>query len=464
MKNWIFMAYFAAGTQFHSPLKKFFFPILYFIFFSLPALFAQVKEPGTNVNTPSASGIKFSGFVDCDIFFDSRQTVMSREGQWLFYPENVKTDAEGVDINAKGTYNILSIQTRVTGNISGPAIWGAQSSALIEGEFYGNINPNINTFRLRHAWIKLNWPKTELLTGQYWHPMYPVNCAPEVVSLNAGAPFIIFTRNPQVRLTQQAGNFKFIAAALAQLDAPSTGPDGPSPKYMRNSMIPEVCLQVQLEKKPGKNRVDYMIGASMSYLILTPRLSTAVTVKPAFDSINNNIVTHYDAVVSNFSTHETTHAVTFNFFSKLRLPLFTFKLGGVYAQNSFAYNMIGGYVEKSLTDSLKGSVDYTPVKTGTLWSEIKTNGNRWQTGIYGGFCKNFGTGTQVSGPYYSRGQNIDYLYRIAPRIICMVNKFRVAGELDYTVAAYGTTNDKGMVSGSREVANIRLLCSILYYF
>lgn len=389
---------------------------------------------------------------------------MSREGQWLFYPENIKSDQEGKDINAKGTYNILSIQTRVTGNISGPDIWKAKSSALIEGEFYGNINPNINTFRLRHAWIRLNWPKTELLAGQYWHPMYPVNCAPEVVSLNAGAPFIIFTRNPQVRLTLQAGNFKFIAAALAQLDAPSNGPDGASPKYLRNSMIPEGCFQVQFGKKPGDNRVDYLVGASCSYLILTPRLSTEVVDKPACDSVKNNEVVHYDAVIFSYATKTTTTAFSVNFFSKLKLPLLTMKLGGVLAQNSFAYNMTGGYVVKSLTDSLTGSVDYAPVTTGSVWGEIKTNGVQWQTGIYAGYSKNLGAGTMVTGPYYSRGQNIDYLYRIAPRIICLIKKLRLAGEVDYTVAAYGTTNEKGMVSGSHEVANIRLLCSILYYF
>ena len=102
-------------------------------------------------------GIAFTGYVNCDVFFDSRQTVNAREGQFLFYPENVKSDAVGKDINAHGTFNILSIQTRVTGTITGPDIFKAKTSGVIEGEFFGNINPNINSFRLRLAFVKLAW-------------------------------------------------------------------------------------------------------------------------------------------------------------------------------------------------------------------------------------------------------------------------------------------------------------------
>jgi hypothetical protein len=418
---------------------------------------STAKAPDTK---PPMFGINFSGYVNSDIFFDTRQTVMARDGQWLFYPENIKPDAEGKDINAQGTYSILSIQTRLSGKITGPDIFGAKTMGLIEGEFYGNAQANINSFRLRHAFMRFTWSKAELQLGQYWHPMYVPEGSPEVVSLNAGAPFIIFVRNPQIRFTRFVGNFKFTAAALAQLDATSTGPEGPSTKYLRNSMIPEFNFQVQYGLKSADAQTEFLIGASVDYLLLTPQLSTEVVTKPANDTTLNN----QNAVVTTYVTNAKSQALSFNFFTKLRLPKVTMKLGGVYGQNCFAFNMIGGYTVKSVTDPLKGTVDYAAITTSSLWVDVKTNGTTWQTGIFGGFSKNLGAGTDVTGPFYSRGANIDYLYRVAPRLILTVKKLKIASEIDYTVAAYGTTNGKGSVSDSKEVGNVRFLLAVFYYF
>ena len=423
---------------------------------------AQNTAPDAK-KTPSF-GITFSGYINSDIFFDTRQTVMAREGQWLFYPENIKLDPDGKDINAKGTYNILSIQTRLRINITGPDVFNAKTSGLVEGEFYGNINANINSFRLRHAFVKFNWAKTELLMGQTWHPMYVTDCTPEPVSLNGGAPFIIFTRNPQVRVTQQLGNFKLILEAISQVDVTSNGPDGPSPKYLRNSIVPEFAFQLQYRLINAAKKTEFTIGASIDYLMLTPRLGTDVVKKPAFDTVVNNIVVHHDAVVVNYKTTSKSIALAANFFSRLKLPKVTMSMGGVYGGNCYAFNMIGGYAVKSTIDPVRGIVDYATITTASVWADFKTNGTKWSTGIFGGFSKNLGADADVSGPYYSRGANIDYLYRVAPRLILMVSKLKFASELDYTVAAYGKTTGKGLVSDSKEVGNLRILLGVYYYF
>ena len=75
-----------------------------------------------------------------------------------------------------------------------------------------------------------------------------------------------------------------------------------------------------------------------------------------------------------------------------------------------------------------------------------------------------GVGEEVTGPYFARGNNIDYAYRISPRLIFNVNKLRLAGELEYTVAAYGTTTGKGYVSNPKEIGNLRILLGIYYFF
>ncbi len=86
-------------------------------------------------------GVKFSGFIKSDLYVDSRQTVDARLGHFLLYPKNEDLDENGEDINASPKLNFLSIQTRLTLKITGPDALGAKTSGLIEGAFFGNIEP-----------------------------------------------------------------------------------------------------------------------------------------------------------------------------------------------------------------------------------------------------------------------------------------------------------------------------------
>ena len=141
-------------------------------------------------------GITLSGFVKTDMFYDSRQTVSIREGHFLLYPDNVSLDADKNDVNAKSGFNILSIQSRLRVTATGPEVIGAKPLGVIEADFFGNENSNfsdVNGFRLRHAFVKLNWESTELLAGQYWHPMFIAESFPGTLSFNTGSPFQPFS-------------------------------------------------------------------------------------------------------------------------------------------------------------------------------------------------------------------------------------------------------------------------------
>ena len=173
-------------------------------------------------------GINFSGFVKTDIFYDTRQTVNIREGHFLLYPDNIAADAKGKDVNDKSSFNILSIQTRLRGAITGPDAFGAKTSGVIEADFFGNASSgldDVNGFRLRHAFVKLNWKTTELLVGQYWHPMFIAESFPGVISFNTGAPFQPFSRNPQIRFSKSFGGLKLITCVFAQRDFTNMGPE-----------------------------------------------------------------------------------------------------------------------------------------------------------------------------------------------------------------------------------------------
>jgi len=415
-------------------------------------------------DTKPKFGIKFSGFVKTDFFYDTRQVVTSREGHFLLYPENEKLDADGNDINAKASFNILSIQTRIAGSIWGPDVLGAKSSAYIEAEFFGNINPAINTFRLRQAWIKLNWKSTELMTGQACHPMFSLDCFPGTVSFNTGAPFVVFSRNPQIRITQKIGKLYLSLSALSQVDFNSPGPDGWSTQYIRNSAIPELDFQIQFKTTNTEKNTQFVIGAGIDFLTLLPRLSTAVTVSPAYDTVINGIVNHVDAVTQSYKTNTKISSIAANFFTKLQFRPVTVKLAAQYGQDNASFVMLGGYAVKSKTDATKGFVDYANLRSMAVWGEVHSNGKNWRPGIFAAYSKNLGIGETVIGPYYARGADIAYLWRVSPRLEYNIEKFRIALELEYTVAGYGKTQTDGSVSDPNAVGNLRTLLAFFYFF
>ncbi|MDP3830073.1 MAG: hypothetical protein Q8Q47_02310, partial [Ignavibacteriaceae bacterium] len=176
---------------------------------------------GTTLLTAQSSGdkagfgISWGGFVKTDVLFDSRQNVTIREGHFLLYPENKNLDVDNKDINGESSFNMLSIQTRLTGKITAPDVLGAKTSGVLEGAFFGHTNPDINGFRLRLAFVKLQWENSSFLAGQYWHPLFITDVFANVVSFNTGVPFQPFSRNPQLRYTYKTGGTSIIATAYS---------------------------------------------------------------------------------------------------------------------------------------------------------------------------------------------------------------------------------------------------------
>lgn len=408
-------------------------------------------------------GIELHGFIKTDIFYDSRQTVDIREGHFLLYPQNELLDYEDNDINATPKFNILSIQTRLTGKITGPNAFGAKTSGLIEGAFFGNINPNINVSRLRHAFVKLTWDKAELLVGQFWHPMFITSAYPGTVSFNTGAPFQPFTRNPQIRFTKKVWDLSISGTLIEQVDFVSTGPDGASPKYLINSCIPEINLLIGYESD------NLLIGVGGNYKSLMPRLY----LEPAAnDTLSIPVKVKTNEKVSGFSTFA---------YLKLKTDPVSISLYGILGQMMYSMTGIGGYAEKafiyeSISDTVYSrrlqNITYSPIGTLSAWTDIQTNGDTWQFGLFAGYTKNMGASDALADKIYGRGSNINYIYRISPRVIYTNGIIRIAPEIEYTVAAYATKDEtekpnidsKGVVTDSKEIANFRFLLGVYYMF
>lgn len=412
-------------------MKKF---AILFSFTILPLLMISQDEP--------KFGIKFSGFIKTDIIWDSRQTVDVREGHFLLFPLGESLDPDGKDINAKSSFNFLSIQTRVRGTITGPDALGAKTSGVIEGEFFGTTNGDINGFRLRHAFVKLNWTSTELLVGQTWHPLFIPACYPGVVSFNTGVPFLPFSRNPQIRLTKNLNNFKVILTALSQIDFKSNGPQGPNSKYLRNSAIPSMNINLEYSKKNVEKGKSFLIGIAGNFKRLIPRMST----------------------VEGYKTSEGINSMMAIAYFKIACPKIVYKLAGSYGQNTYDFTMLGGYVEIPGIDTVTAFSTYENISTMSVWTEIMTTGKKMNGGIFLGYSKNLGASDEFMGISYSREDKIDYLYRISPRFVYNAGKFRIAPELEYTVAGYGTTESDATVIDAEPIGNFRFLLGVFYFF
>jgi hypothetical protein len=395
---------------------------------------------GASQEAVQSWGIKFSGYVKTDIIYDTRQSSTTnsiREGHFFLYPDDVLYDADMNDLNANPSFHILNIQTRLRGDITGPDAFGAKTSGAIEAEFFGTSESDLNGFRLRHAYVQMDWPHVTLLTGQYWHPMFITESYPGTLSFNTGAPFTPFSRNPQIRLTGKVNDIRLSLVFYAQRDFVSSGPDGNSNKYLRNSGMPGMHLQV---KVPAGD--VFTAWAGLDYKRIRPEIKTSENVET-------------DVTVGSFSAFANL---------KIKTEPVTISLMGVYGENASDMVMIGGYAVSEITNPVNQFKRYTTLNSANFWIDIGTNGKKVTFGLFSGFGKNLGSNDEIVGAVYGRGENIDHLFRISPRLMVTEGKLSFAGEFETTMAAYGTRQTNGTVDNTHNVTNMRILVSTIYRF
>ena len=395
-------------------------------------------------------GITWSGYVKNDIFFDTRQTVSAREGHFLLWPSPLDADLNGDDINAKPNFNILAVQSRLKALISGPDAFGAKTSGVVEADFFAQANENINLLRLRHAFIKLDWTKFELLAGQYWNPLFVTDCFPGTVSFNTGTPLQSFSRNPQVRLSYKTPGLRLTAAILSQRDYSSRGEDGVSSSYLRNSALPDMHLHAMYSSVNSESNTGFIMGTGVAYKIIVPRLESSF------------------GPVTMYKVDEKVGGITAIGFLKLLTIPVTVKAQVRYGENIADVLAVSGFAVKDIVDNITGELSYTPLRSMTFWGEIHTNGSKIQAGIFGGFSNNMGTKEAMSdpdNPVYGLATNIKSLYRLSPRLIINSGRTRLAMELEYTSASYGSDYDVNYVpDNTNTVSNLRVLIAVYYFF
>ncbi len=390
-------------------------------------------------------GILFNGFVKTDAFIDSRQTVsFDDNAHFMLYPAPVSEDKNGEDINSGMNFNILSLQTRLTGEITIPDAFGAKSTGMIEGDFFAFTDEiKISSFRLNNAFVKFNWKNAELMAGQYWHPLFIVQSFPEVFSFNTGAPFKPYATNPQLRYTSKIKSLSLISTIYTLNDFPANGPFGPSTVYKRNSIIPNANFTLTIDDGTS------LMGLGVDYKTLVPRIKTD----------------------KGYKTNTSVNGIAITAFSKLAFNKVTWKFQKIYSQNAYDISGIGGYAVKfDSYDNITGMCEYTNLNTSSFWTELYYKSFDFLFGIFAGYTYNLGSSEKMEldpENVFARGNDIEYVYRISPRIAFIQKNSTIGFEVEYTVAAYGKHADidnSGKFLNSTEVANIRGLLTFIHKF
>jgi hypothetical protein len=391
----------------------------------------------------------FGGYIKHEAFFDTRQVVGFDGDQCLLFPEKQILDPCGNDINAHGQFNMVPVESNIHLGIEGPQIGDAQLSGVIEGNFFGR-NAILNLFGMYVCYAQVSWETLTLKAGQWWHPILVLECYPNTVSFNSGAPMEPFSRNPQVQIKKQIGNLDIIMAALSQIDFLTDGvkePLGFSSTYLRNSMVP--ILHFQLQGHVG----DHVVGAGVDFKRIVPRLETNEGFK-ARESLNSFSAIAYAGI--------NTEKVSMRFLTS-------------YIENGTDYSVLGGYAVKTI-DPITDERTYTNLREVSWWMDVESIDEKVQPGLFVGVTKNLGSRDCIVGNevddngditdrrVFGLQPDIDTVFRISPRVRWNISERLVFGaEIEYTRAAYGTIDTNGSIKDSVPVGNTRFLLALYYY-
>ena len=349
------------------------------------------------------------GFVRNDFTFDSRKTMAAVGELFSFIPMDNQLNSMGEDLNAVPSSRLLAVVSRLGFNFKSPTFNGMFINAKIETDFCG-AGANYNMFRIRHAWVGLNWKHHQLLAGQSWHPMSG-DLLPNIVSLNTGAPFNAFSRAPQVRYNAKVGNVTLSAAAIYQLQYPAPGPKGNSTDYQVFGGLPEMYLGVTYAANGLK------IGIGGEYMSLRPRTTTMLP-----DS-------------STVKVNETVNSIATQLFAQYSGKNFTVAAKSIYGQNTGHLLMMSGYGYYGVKED-GYSRNYAPLTQSATWLTLayhtaKEKHNIRAT-VLGGYMKNFGARHDLDGVYVRGYDNIDQIFRVAPSIQYLYKGLVLGVEYEYT--------------------------------
>lgn len=467
-------------------MKKLVLSILSLMVFG--TVMAQSNDTKNEPKAPEKAAAKVKvtpyGFVRNYFNYDSRNTYVSNGGEYNMIPYDEKWNGtqeacdemgvERADMNAVPQAHFLALTTRIGLKLAGPEVLGAKTSGQIEGDFGGFSTTN-SIFRIRHAYLKLNWDKNdgglrqELLAGQTWHPLSG-DIMPEVLGMAAGAPFRAHSRTPQLRYTLYNGNgLGFTAAALYQLQYMYNGPsysDGKwsstnSTSFANQAVVPEIFLGVQYKD----DHIYTQIGSTCQ--TIRPRTFGYVTktVGEGAEAVSKTVAVPVDELLTTFTP---------TFYFQYTQNLFAAKFRTIYANNTSHVNQMNGYAVTNVLED--GSWEYAPLRATISYLNF-AYGKKYRADLFFGYMKNLGAAENLwdfgGGKHYiymkggENFTNLNSIFRIAPSISYNLPHFNFGLEYEWTACTYGEQDANGSILDNEKlhaVANHRICALIKYNF
>ena len=392
---------------------------------------------------------KFYGFVRGDLFYNTRVNMAPVDGNFYLYPLDKRPDADGKDLNAGPNGSFYTFTSRLGVDVTGPDIGTARSSAKIEVDF-GGFSSSTTMLRIRSGRLflfeQLRPPEGRRIFRldclQYHcggHPLFGSVC-PDILNLSTGAPFQPFNREPQIRYQYKVEDVKLTASALWQLQYLSSGPNGMSEEYIKNSCVPEFYVGADYASASG-----WLTGGGVHLISLKPRTSSVWNEKT-------------------YKVNERMTALSYEAHVKYTGRHFTFAAKSLLASCLDHTALIGGYGISSI-DPDNGEQEYTPFWHSTSWINF-TCGTKWKGHFFAGYTKNLGTAdVLVSATVYGMGLDIDQLITVSLNVSYNLPHWKFGFEYCPATAYYGTTDlESGRIEQTHAITNHRILGLMMYYF
>jgi hypothetical protein len=164
---------------------------------SVPALSDEdIIKISKMVHKKDESGIKIKtyGYIKLDASYDDSRTTTGNFVKWVDPEKGNRNDNE---------FNLTANQTRLGLKITGPESGDINTSGVVEVDFYGGSAENKSHMFMRHAFVKMDWPKDRfsIIAGQTSDIISPLNPSTLNYSVAWWAGNIGY-RRPQIRATK----------------------------------------------------------------------------------------------------------------------------------------------------------------------------------------------------------------------------------------------------------------------
>ncbi|HVX00898.1 MAG TPA: hypothetical protein VHA52_10750, partial [Candidatus Babeliaceae bacterium] len=307
------------------------------------------------------------GFIKFDTFLDTRQGQDVHQDKAVAvtvdFPDTYKPDRFCRDINQHPRFIMTALRTQIGCLVKFPNLReDVKPLGIIEFDNLTMSN-NLPFIRMRLAYVTFNNPNWMLLIGRFYHPLCLDILGSNTVSANDGVRILALARDPQVRLVGKLGPIEIITAALSQQEFASPGPDGPTPRYLRNAIVPNLHLQVRYRSE------KFICGAAIDFKRLVPRLATHKCIKVS-ESIDSLIGFAYLKIFGESSY---------------------ISLQAYLAQNASDQTKISGYAVKTV-DPETDFRTYANTHDFSIATDMACRIREWiEPGLFAGYSKNLGS-------------------------------------------------------------------------